>query len=47
MSKMPGRLVTMCRFGKRCRCANAHDGIGRKKERRQAKRRERQKWKTS
>lgn len=41
MSKMPGRLVPMCRVGKRCRCGNAHDGVGRKKERRRAKRSER------
>jgi len=41
MSKMPGRLVPVCRVGKRCRCGNAHDGVGRKKERRRAKRSER------
>lgn len=39
--KMSGRLVPTCHASpsnKNCRCGNAHDGPGRKKERRQAKR---------
>lgn len=38
--KMVGRKVPTCCMGDRC--CNAHDSIGRKKERRLAKRRERQ-----
>lgn len=37
--KMIGKSTQVCRVGN-CRCANAHDSLGRKKERRLAKRRE-------
>ena len=39
--RMIGEYTQVCRIG-RCRCGNAHDGKGRKQERRLAKRRERQ-----
>lgn len=43
MAKMVGKKITTCIMGDRC--SNAHDSKGKKKERRLAKRRERQNWK--
>lgn len=44
--KMIGKFTQRCRMGT-CRCGNAHDGKGRKQERRTAKRQERQTFKNS
>lgn len=46
--KMVGRKVPYCfasKNNKRCRCFCAHDGKGRKMERRVAKKRDRRAWK--